>query len=295
MAQSFRGIESYAYSCFANPACQPKNYMNIDPQFEPKQTDNQAISEGDDTRRGGSRIISRVLPPAIRLWLQSQVERVEHLQFVIEGRDRQILSGHIPGLAIAAAGVIYQGLYLSQVDLTATGIRINLGQILRGKPLRLKQSFPVNGKISLNEADLNASLRSPLLLGGLRDFLTRLSHAATPPPTLQELIHYLNQNPEAEIQAKMAFATQHIDLHLTPPQSEPSAFTPLQIQTGLAIQAGRYLKLVNPVLRENELPPTQQVDALKDFRLDLGTEVEIQTLAIADQCLICHGIITVIP
>lgn len=263
--------------------------MSNDPHLTAEPI-NQAANAG-----GGSRIISRVLPPAIRLWLQSQVERVESLQFSIEGRDRQILSGHIPGIAIAAVGVIYQGLYLSQLDLKATDIRINLGQVLRGKPLKLKQAFPVSGEISLNQADLNASLQSSLLRGGLRDFLLRLSNTATPPPALQPLIAYLAQNPDAAIQAQMGFAAQHINLQLAPPESAPTAFVPLQIQTGLTIQSGRYLKLVEPTLQGNPPSQTQLIQSLADFQLDLGNEVEIQTLAIADQCLICYGTITVIP
>jgi predicted phage tail protein len=118
-----------------------------------------------------SRIISRILSPAVRLWLRSQVEQVEDLQFQIEGGDRQILSGHIPRVAIAARQVVYQGLHLSQMDLAGTGIRINLGQVLKGKPLKLLEIVPVEGEMQLQEADLNASLRAPILSGAVSELL----------------------------------------------------------------------------------------------------------------------------
>jgi hypothetical protein len=79
-----------------------------------------------------STIISTVLSPALRLWLRSQVEQLEALQFNIIGGDRQILTGHIPGVSIAASGVVYQGLHLSKIQLEGTDIRVNLGQVIKG-------------------------------------------------------------------------------------------------------------------------------------------------------------------
>ncbi len=48
-------------------------------------------------------IIGRVLPGAVRLWLQTQVDRVESLVVELEGRDRQLISGYIPGVVVSAA------------------------------------------------------------------------------------------------------------------------------------------------------------------------------------------------
>jgi LmeA-like phospholipid-binding len=103
-------------------------------------------------------LIGRVLAPAIQLWLKSQVEQVEHLEVGIQAGNRQILSGTIPQITLLAQKVIYQGLHLSDVNLTGQHIRVNLGQVLQGKALQLLEPIAVNGKVILLEADLNASL-----------------------------------------------------------------------------------------------------------------------------------------
>ena len=111
----------------------------------------------------GSRIIGRILPAAVRLWLRSQVEQVEHLSVVLEGRDRDIISGYLPGVSVSAMRTIYRGIHIGELRLSAQDIRINVGQVVRGKPLRLMQIFPVIGEVALSAADLNASLGSALL------------------------------------------------------------------------------------------------------------------------------------
>ncbi|NEQ43643.1 MAG: DUF2993 domain-containing protein [Leptolyngbya sp. SIOISBB] len=119
------------------------------------------MEEISSTQPRGSRIISRVLPPAIRLWLSTQLEYVENLQFQIQGRDREILSGHIPEIYLSAQKAVYQGIHLSQAAATARSIQVNLGQVMRRKPLRLLAPFPISGEVELTEADFNDSLQSP--------------------------------------------------------------------------------------------------------------------------------------
>ena len=130
-------------------------------------------SGGDETNKTsgkGSRLIGRILPAAVRFWLRSQVEQVDSLSLALEGRDRQLLSGYLPGVSVSAEQAIYQGIHIGQLQLSAQDIRINVGQVVRGKPLRLLKVFPVLGEVALTSDDLNASLSSELLAGGLRDF-----------------------------------------------------------------------------------------------------------------------------
>ena len=117
------------------------------------------------------RIISTVLTKALELWLKSKAEQVEALQLQILGRNRQIITGHIPGVSLAASHAIYQGLHLSQIQIEGTSIRINLSEVLKGKPLCLLEPVPVEGKLVLLERDLQASLRSPLLSNALMDLV----------------------------------------------------------------------------------------------------------------------------
>ncbi|NJL44881.1 MAG: DUF2993 domain-containing protein [Leptolyngbyaceae cyanobacterium SM2_3_12] len=114
----------------------------------------EPLSSPDEAHRGGSRLISRLLPPAIRLWLQTQLDHIEGLNFQINGKDRQILSGYVPQVMISAQQAVYRGLHVSQVEVAATEIQVNLGQVVRGKSLRLLQPFPVQGRVSLGAQDL---------------------------------------------------------------------------------------------------------------------------------------------
>ena len=108
---------------------------------------------------GGRGLVSRILPPAIRLWLHSQLDHLENLDFRIEGRDRQILSGYLPQVSLSASQAVYQGLQVSRAEVRAEEIYLNLGQVIRGKALRLLQPFPVRGLVYLTREDLRASLQ----------------------------------------------------------------------------------------------------------------------------------------
>ena len=110
--------------------------------------------------RQSTDLISKVLSPAVKLWLRSQVEQVEHLNFKINGQDRQILRGYIPVVSLDSSKAVYQGLHLGDIQLQGTNIRINIGQVLRGKPLRLLEPIWLKGEVYLTTDDLQASLSS---------------------------------------------------------------------------------------------------------------------------------------
>jgi hypothetical protein len=103
------------------------------------------------------------------LWLRSQVEQAETLTLEFSGKNRQLLRGEIPSIQVKAQAAVYQGLHLRQVALEAGSVRLNLRQILQGKPLRLLQPVPVQLAVQLQEDDLTASLASPLLQGAIRE------------------------------------------------------------------------------------------------------------------------------
>jgi hypothetical protein len=244
----------------------------------PPQPDRPAIS-----------LISKVLSPAVRLWLRSQVESVEALDFQIEGGDRQILAGCIPKVAIAARKAVYKGLHLSQIDLTGETIRINLRQILQGKPLRLLNVVPIYGSLLWDETDLNASLQSPLLAIALAEFfltwLKEFSHllpedlaqAMKEPLTLQDAQAALHHNQ----------ATIRLDW-----RSTPSISTTLQ--TGLSLVSGNRLKLEQPHLLTCAAQKSSSTQ-LQDYEVELGTDVELQEFRLELGKLWVQGQINVLP
>ena len=82
------------------------------------------------------------------------------------------------------------------MKLSATGIRINIGQIIKGKPLKILESFPIFGQIKLLQSDFNASLESALLTEAIIEFLTPL----LPPDFIECLEQPISlDNQEAEI------------------------------------------------------------------------------------------------
>ncbi|HIK55103.1 MAG TPA: DUF2993 domain-containing protein [Synechococcales cyanobacterium M55_K2018_004] len=239
-----------------------------------------------------SHIISSILSPAVRLWLRSQVQEVDDLYVSIEGGDRQILSGLIPRVTVSARNAIYQGLYLSQVRLVGRGIKVNLGQILRGRPLRLGHSFTVQAELILTEDDLNASFDTPLLANVFSDLLINLLRAGAAP----ELVNPGSKKPIILDNFRARIDPDLLTLGAEIISATQGTATPFVIRTGLRLGNGSELLLQNP-----EWLPTPKakrglaLDDLDGFPLDLGTDVEIQDLLLEDGRLVCRGKINIIP
>lgn len=224
-----------------------------------------------------SRIISTVLSPAIRLWLRSQVERVEALEFKITGGDRQILTGNIPNISIATSHAVYQGLHLSQIQLEATQIRVNLGQVIKGRSLRLLEPVPVTGQLVLSETDLQASLESPLLSTALSEFLGTLLKS----PNLDS-----KNQPLSFRWQKITIDTGLLTL------SGTLQATPIVIIAGLQLASPHEL-LLNPFQIQRSSPLESK--NLDGFQVDLGSEVALQEISLSPGKLICRGCLRVLP
>lgn len=230
-------------------------------------------------------LISRVVPPAVRLWIQTQLDQVEALEFRLNGRDRQILSGYVPAVFLSAQKAVYRGLHLSEAIVEAREIRMNLGQVVRGKPLRLLQKFPITGDVVLNQADLNASLSSSLLQSGLRDLLKALVAAQSHDHPLAEALLT-----EGNLQGQqVAIAPDRITLMLITPNQDP-----LTLETGLDIDQGRILRLLQPTLMAAPAGDHQTFN-LESFEIDLGPEVQIETLAVTSGQIEIRGTVQVVP
>lgn len=254
-----------------------------------------------------SRLISRIIAPALQLWLRSQVDHVETLQVKVEGGDRQILSGHVPQVSIWAENAIYQGLHLSRVELVGKKIRLNLGQILKGQPLQLLEPIPVVVDLLLLEADLNASLPAPLLANALREFLVTLlgdqlslstseakSQQQTQAPTVDPG-NKANPAPGINLQdPQIAIATDQLTLSTS--LVTATGHTTVILRTGLSQVSSHELQLEHPqwlpsLKAKRSLPLTD----LEGYILDLGPEVGISQLSLAPGELTCQGQIMVQP
>lgn len=238
------------------------------------------------------RWISTLLEPAIKLWLQSQMESVAELTVKIEAGDRQILSGCIPQVALAARQAVYRGLHLSQIAIQGQDIQINLGQVMRGKPLRLLHPVPVAVDLRLHEKDLNRSLGAPLLAGAVADLLAEWLRAAHG----VGLKGHLAAHPSPQI----TLADDRLTL-MAPWQDKAGGRGTLTLTAGVYLAGHHCLQFQQPQLSyqpaaegEEALPPPL-AELLADFALDLGTDVELTILQIQPGALHCQGYLWVNP
>ncbi|MEH2369053.1 LmeA family phospholipid-binding protein [Nostoc sp.] len=223
------------------------------------------------------RIITQVLTTAVKLWLRAQVSQISELEVEIKASDRQLFSGRIPSVSVFATHAVYQGLLITQIQLIAENIRVNIGSVLKGKSLRLLETVPVVGDLIIDEKDLNASLSSDLLSTALNDLLVKVlpkDYPQSQPIKWQEILLGNNQ------------------IILRGLRVTNSETTPLEICLGLQLLSGHELQLVDIPIKPD------QGDILKDnyeYNLDLGSDVDIQELTLIPGKLVCRGRINVNP
>lgn len=225
-----------------------------------------------------TRIIKQVLTPAIKLWLHTQLSQVSELEVDIQASDRQIFAGCIPKVCIFASNAVYQGLHVTQIQLTAENIQVNMGAILRGQPLRLLETIPVIGQLIINEQDLNYSLSSNLLSTALNDVLVKLL-------------------PEQRAKSKrvswrrISLAQQSIYLQgVADRQDKPIL---LELTTGLELLNGQELQLVKIQLSIDHQAENLQQDFF--YNIYLGSDVDLEEVQLTSDSLICRGCINVNP
>lgn len=240
--------------------------------------DSSSLNSGNNFQQKSSQLIAKVLSPAVQLWLRTQLENVEELEVKIEGGNRQLLSGYIPLVSLGASQAIYQGLHLGKFSLNGSNIRINIGQVLKGKPLQILEPIPVCGELILLENHLNASLKSLLLANAICEFLV---------PFLQLNKSGVGWNlTNSNIQIKSNSLI--LKGELVSPTGNLEVFV---VQTGLEVLEGRYLKFV-----DTQLKTSAEVQSnLEGFTLDLGPEVNIQEITFLPDQLICRGQVNVLP
>ncbi|MHC0064477.1 LmeA family phospholipid-binding protein [Nostoc sp. UIC 10890] len=223
------------------------------------------------------RIITQVLTKALKLWLRTQVSQISELEVEIKASDRQLFSGRIPLVSIFASHAVYQGLLITKIQLIAENIRINIGSVLRGKPLQLLETVQVAGDLIVDEKDLNASLSSDLLSTALSDLLVKVV------PT-----HYPQSQP-INWQEILIGNNQIILRGLRVTNSET---TPLEICLGLQLLSGHELQVAQIQINH------EQGNILEDnheYNLDLGSDVDIEELTLIPGKLVCRGRINVNP
>jgi hypothetical protein len=230
-------------------------------------------SELEAPKKSG--VITKVLNQAIKLWLKTQVTEISHLEVEVRASSSQLLSGCIPWVSIVASHGVYQGIHLTQIELFAKKIRINIGAIIKGQPLRLLEIVPVTGELHLEESDLSASFSSPLLSNALNDVLVQL---------LPE--HGTNSKSIVWYQATLD--NNQVVLACKVNNTSDS----LELSAGLKLLSSNELILENISVKNSQ---GSIVTSQSQSYVPLGTDVDIQELSIHQGKLVFRGRINVNP
>ncbi|MEL4898610.1 LmeA family phospholipid-binding protein [Crocosphaera sp. Alani8] len=231
-----------------------------------------------------SRVISKVLSPAMQLWLRSQVEEVETLEISIQGSDRQILKGHVSGVTLNSNQAIYQGLHLGEVQLKGENIRINIGQVLRGKPLQLLEAIRVSGAVAITNKNLQASISSVLLGEGFRGLLeTLLEHQG-----ISDTDAFLEKY---QIDWQGAYLDNSYFI-LQGKLTDNGVTQPLTIKAKLTLIPPQTLQLSKVKIQGI---PNLDSDNIERFSVDLGSDVSINSFQLDTDKLICEGELLIRP
>jgi hypothetical protein len=229
-------------------------------------------------------MIDKLLTKAILFWLRTQTEAVEELELEISGGDRKLLSGNIPQVSLSCSRAIYEGIHLRHIDLTAKNIRINIGQILKGKPLRLLEPVPIAGNLVITSEDLQKSIASSLLNMAFGDFL--------------EAIWEKGDRPAATCPNRYPIDWQEIQL-LSDKfllrgsiESNEGQIYPIVLRSGLELTDSHTLCL-SPL--QVEIAPPADNLTIRDLSVDLGESVLIEQLSLTEGCLTCTGGLQIMP
>jgi LmeA-like phospholipid-binding len=252
---------------------------------------NSTTSEPEDSSPHKRGLVSRVLEPALQFWLRSQVESVAMLQVHLEGGDRQILSGSIPQVRLEADRAIYRGLHLTHVQICGSNIRINIGQVIKGKPLKLLDPIPVDLKVWLQTPDVQVSLQSELFQTALIEALPILVGDRMTDALGTDLQPKDLTLKDLDLQ----IGVDRLRFTATLVASNGNSI-PIGIQTGLALDSPSSLTLKNP-----EWLPTPQskrglaLHDLEGYRFDLGPEANLQVLSITPEGIRIQGRLAIVP
>ncbi|MBE9223354.1 DUF2993 domain-containing protein [Cyanobacterium stanieri LEGE 03274] len=230
-----------------------------------------------------SEIISSFITPAIKLWIRTQVESITKLDVTIDAGDKQILTGKINQVNLQAKEANYRGIFLNYASVATEKIAINLGGILRGKPLKLLHPIFVSGNIIITASELSKSLDSSLLQDGLQDMLKILLNNEDVSPEIINQYHIEWHN--------ITMETQRIIIEGSLLNIVNNTRENLVITSNLNIEKENQLLLTNLQIEGIKELSNR---AINDLTIDLGNDVSLSELTISSQELHCIGTVKVV-
>jgi hypothetical protein len=247
------------------------------------------------------RVVTALLRRAVQLFVRSQLTAVQSLEVTLQGGDRQLLSGSIPQVGLTAQAAIYQGLHLSEVAIQGHHIRVNLGQVMRGKPLRLLEDILVQAELKLRESDLQSSLGSPLLDDLLCQVVTGslvyLPQFSTPVPlTRADLQQFQIQLAAGEIQLQAIFADAPSAMEMHPWQGQCwRAIAQIVLLNPSTLEFQNLRLCLSPKDPDPAAASALSWISIPAIQLPLGSDVELHHLSVQPGLLQGRGTVRVRP
>lgn len=123
--------------------------------------------------------IGKLFQSAVKTFIRSQIEHCSELKVSISGNNYDLFQGRVRSLKISAKGAVYKGIYLTDVQVAASDIK------LKPRASRiLQEPSNVRASIRVGEEDLSSSLASPLLCRALRKILSERFHITSNAPDM---------------------------------------------------------------------------------------------------------------
>ena len=110
---------------------------------------------------GASGPVMQLLASGLQLWIRQQCQSIESLEIDLRGSALGLLRGRLEGVQLLARRAVYQHLPIEQVELNSEAISVQMGNLLKGKPLSLDQPFAIAGQLSFSAAGLTSLLSHP--------------------------------------------------------------------------------------------------------------------------------------
>ncbi len=102
--------------------------------------------------------VLKLVGQGVGLWLRRSCDQLDELELDLQGSGFALLGGRLEGAQLQAKGVIFQQLALAEVELRSEAFELNVGAMLKGQPLQLRERFRIHGQVLFTAAGLNQSL-----------------------------------------------------------------------------------------------------------------------------------------
>jgi hypothetical protein len=235
-------------------------------------------------------VVDQLAEDAIR----DRLESAEQLAVRIDNRpSSRFLQGRADRLRIAGRGLYpIEGVRIAALELETDPISLDPVSLRTGKP-QLEQPLRAGVRLVLNRDDINQALRSPMIADRLRELSLNLLASSS----AEALQRYEFVDPQVEF-----LADDRIRLTVTLARGNADRQA-IVAESGVAIEQGRQLQLIEPRLSFNGQPvPPQVIDLLiggLSDRLDLarledqGLTARVLNLEVAAEQVTIAGFISV--